>query len=207
MYKPMPSYRHLHRLFEVAPIEDFALGVKSGLVWRSDRKRGIKAGSNAGFKKFRRGSLTIFDWRVRVDGSLFTVSRIIYFMSHKIDPGCFQVDHVDRNPSNNNIANLRLDLYGDFHFINRSVQLNNTSGATGVYWSSEVRKWRAAFKLDGKHHHLGYFACKLDAAVAVNKVIVGLEWDLKGRSLIDLNDLKCSCALCEASEDDRKILG
>lgn len=43
---------------------------------------------------------------------------------------------------------------------------NNTSGVTGVYWSSRHRKWNPKIQVDYVMIDLSYFDCITDAAAA-----------------------------------------
>jgi len=136
-----------------------------------------------------------FDWQVGVDGRRYMVSRVIYFMANGVDPGELEVDHEDWNPMNNNIWNLRL---GDdsLQIHSRAPQSNNTSGATGVTWDKNAKKWMARLMYEGEDFYLGLHPCKIDAARVVNDKILELELDKIGRSLHDLEALNCDCKGC-----------
>lgn len=82
----------------------------SGLVWNTDiyggRKHSrlmISAGTNA-------GSLTNRGyWSVEINSKGMSVHRLIYSLYHNVAiPVNLVIDHIDRNPSNNKISNLRL---------------------------------------------------------------------------------------------------
>ena len=47
-----------------------------------------------------------------------------------------------------------------------NVQLNNTSGETGVSWNKKHKKWKATISIDNKQKHLGCFSNKQDAVRA-----------------------------------------
>lgn len=66
------------------------------------------------------------------------------------------IDHKNRNPLDNRLNNLRPCTVQQ-NSMNRSVQCNNTSGVSGVYWSNTYNKWIARIKINGKAKHLGYF--------------------------------------------------
>lgn len=75
------------------------------------------------------------------------------------------IDHKNRNPLDNRLDNLRPCTVQQ-NSMNRSIQRNNTSGVTGVYWSNTYNKWIATIKINGKRKHLGYFKEKEDAIEA-----------------------------------------
>lgn len=66
------------------------------------------------------------------------------------------VDHIDRNPLNNLINNLRLSNKST-NAINAGLRVNNKSGVTGVNFSEHNNLWRAYISYDKKRHELGWF--------------------------------------------------
>lgn len=92
--------------------------------------------------------------KIRINGEIYPLHRVIYYAYHKTDMGKLQVDHIDMNKSNNSIHNLRLsDGFGQNG--NRVIQKNNKSGFRGVrhykkqlgdkvynYWIAEILKDR-----------------------------------------------------------------
>lgn len=81
-----------------------------------------------------------------------TVSVLMHRFVAK--PMGLHVDHIDRNPLNNQRENLRLVT----HPINRqntSKQSNNTTGFKGVMVDRRSGKWFARIKAFGTTHYLG----------------------------------------------------
>jgi hypothetical protein len=72
------------------------------------------------------------------------------------------IDHIDNNPLNNHISNLRFCTNQE-NQRNRSISKNNTSGTTGVHYHKKENKWRASIKVDGISIHLGSYVKKQDA--------------------------------------------
>ena len=95
-----------------------------------------------------------------IDGKLYRASRIIFKMVTGIDAD--QVDHEDGNNQNNRFKNLR-DVTGQQNQMNMKRASNNTSGTTGVCWSSSKKKWEAKIKVNQKTIHLGRFDDLQDA--------------------------------------------
>ena len=73
------------------------------------------------------------------------------------------VDHIDNNPLNNNVNNLRWATIQENQF-NKKKFKNNTSGYRGV--RLEHNKWRAQIRIDGKNKHLGNYDSIEDAIIA-----------------------------------------
>jgi hypothetical protein len=103
---------------------------------------------------------------VRVDGKLHGTHRLIYLM-HKGDLPRF-VDHIDGNPSNNLIENLREATHAE-NMRNSKLPITNTSGFKGVYWDKRTDKWVASCSFGSKHYTIGYYTTIIDAAVAVKE--------------------------------------
>jgi hypothetical protein len=49
---------------------------------------------------------------------------------------------------------------------NQRIRKRNTSGARGVTWYRQTKKWAATIYRDGKNRHLGYFSDIASASVA-----------------------------------------
>ena len=66
------------------------------------------------------------------------------------------VDHIDGNPSNNNLENLRWATNKE-NLQNSKIPKNNTSGFKGVTFHKPTNKWRAYIHIDGITIHIGLF--------------------------------------------------
>ena len=75
------------------------------------------------------------------------------------------IDHIDHDPCNNRIENLREVSHAE-NMKNMRMHRTNTSGATGVYWHPRRSKWMAAIRASDMLHHLGYFNNIGDAIAA-----------------------------------------
>jgi predicted lipoprotein len=72
------------------------------------------------------------------------------------DPGKVMLDHIDGNPLNNRIENLRI-ASRETNLHNSKRRSDNTSGVKGVCFHKQTRKWRARVALNGVRHSLGAF--------------------------------------------------
>jgi hypothetical protein len=88
-----------------------------------------------------------------------------------------EVDHIDRNPSNNNCSKIRATTRSQ-NASNAETRKNNTSGFKGVMWHKQSNKWRAGITqfIAGKsiRKHVGSFNTPEEAAEAY---MVGLFED------------------------------
>jgi hypothetical protein len=99
----------------------------------------------------------IFGLRVRAH-------RVIWAMHNGMWPDG-EIDHINGNPRDNRIENLReVDRTGQNR--NHKLQSNNKSGRVGVYWHSRGQKWTAQIRANGKVYHLGLFASISEAVAA-----------------------------------------
>jgi hypothetical protein len=98
-------------------------------------------------------------------GKKILLHRVIYFKFHNELPEL--IDHIDGNPSNNLVTNLRAADH-DKNQMNRALPSNNTSGVKGVYWHKQMRKWQVIIGIERRHVYLGLFDSK-DKAIEVRK--------------------------------------
>lgn len=95
-------------------------------------------------------------------GKLYLAHKVIYAAAYDEWPDL--IDHINRNPSDNRLVNLRAaDKATNAH--NSKVRDDNSSGTTGVSWFKRSQCWRAYLTVQGSQVHLGYFST-LDEAVA-----------------------------------------
>lgn len=100
---------------------------------------------------------------VRLGGCLYLAHRLIFLMEHGYLPPL--IDHIDRDPSNNHITNLRA-ADKRINAINTGLASNNKSGVKGVSWHKAGNKWTAQIKDKGRKIHLGSYSLLEDAIAA-----------------------------------------
>lgn len=99
--------------------------------------------------------------RVKYLGHDYGVHRIIYFMAYGYCPEV--LDHIDGNPLNNRLENLR-PAFPVLNSWNQKKFKNNTTGITGVNWDKRRKQWRARITVKGVVHELGFTSSKFEAA-------------------------------------------
>lgn len=161
--------RQLHEMFVLAP--DCRLFWKARPVhhFASSEKRSAEHvcanwnSRNAGQEAI--ASVTTFGYKTgRINDRLFYAHRIVWAMLTGSWPAN-EIDHINGNPSDNRIENLR-DVSHKQNLRNQSTRKNNTSGDLGVRFYRPRKKWAASITVDGKTIHLGYFAEKEQAIAA-----------------------------------------
>lgn len=129
----------------------------TGLRWKVDHWK-MKAGAVAGTVKDTGHCIVNFY------GKRFHVHRIVWALHHQQDPGRYTVDHVDRNPSNNDPSNLRLATY--------EGQLLNTCSRSSKHGRGVTQtgnRYYARIIVNDKTISLGGFATAEEAQQRVSE--------------------------------------
>lgn len=101
---------------------------------------------------------------IKVDGRNYLSHRLAWFHFYGDWPKG-QIDHINRNRSDNRIANLR-DVTASENQQNTLLSPRNKSGFKGVSWNKNEQKWNAKIGHQSKKIHLGFFDDVKDAASA-----------------------------------------
>ena len=97
--RKLPSAEILNELLTVDPSSP------TGLTWKVNRRGTVKAGTVAGTLQRSSTSGAVM-YQVGYKGRKLQVHRVIWKMVNGSDP-INVIDHIDNNPLNNNISNLR----------------------------------------------------------------------------------------------------
>lgn len=131
---------------------------ENGLFRWKKQRSGIRIGDVA-------GCIQKYGYRrIKIDGKLYLASRLAWLYYHGEFPQ-HEVDHINHIRDDNRILNLR-EVTHQENNKNKSMQCDNTSGTTGVYWNKRDKKWVAHIQIDGKSIYLGRFSSKSDAVEA-----------------------------------------
>lgn len=79
--------------------------------------------------------------------------RIVYAMWHGHMPDV--IDHIDGNPSNNRIENLRVADNSKNQW-NRKLDYRNKLGVKNVYWHARDKNYGVRMKIAGRMKTIGY---------------------------------------------------
>jgi hypothetical protein len=116
------------------------------LLWKHSRGR-RQAGQEAGCVA------QIGRMYVQVDGKKHLVHRVIWFLHYGNCPEF--LDHIDGNPLNNKIENLR-PATKQQNAMNRKIRCDNSTGFKGIY-QLPSKKFAASICVNGKNNYLGVF--------------------------------------------------
>jgi hypothetical protein len=95
------------------------------------------------------------------------VHRIMWTIYHGDIPDKTEIDHINGDPSDNRIENLRLATRCENN-QNTKRRLDNTSGTKGVFWDGHSKSWRVSIWANKKKHDFGRFLNLSDASLAAN---------------------------------------
>jgi hypothetical protein len=129
--------------------------------WRDDWRKNENArwaGKVAGNIN-RRGYV-----RIGINGRSYLAHRLAWFFIYGEWPQK-DLDHIDGDPGNNHIANLRLATRQE-NTRNRQKNKNNTAGVPGVSWCKRTGKFLVQIKVDGKSIFLGRIPTLTEASAA-----------------------------------------
>ncbi|MEZ2410571.1 HNH endonuclease [Bosea sp. RCC_152_1] len=110
--------------------------------------------------------------RVLIARKLYEVSRVIWLYVYGHFPDC-DVDHIDRDPLNDRLDNLRLASRAQ-NASNRGLSKNNRSGIKGVRQRGPSR-WVAGIGFENRWIHLGSFRTAEAARDAYNAAALKLH--------------------------------
>jgi hypothetical protein len=90
----------------------------------------------------------------KIKGKSYLVHRLIYMMHNGYIPD--QIDHIDSNPANNKIENLR-NVTGSQNCMNKKISKRNSSGYKNIHYVKAINKWRVQIKIKGKPLSFGCY--------------------------------------------------
>ena len=124
------------------------------LYWKVRPAYHIKIGNKAGT------IASIGYWQTSINKKKYNNHRLIFLMFYGYLPA--EIDHIDNNPLNNRIENLREATRFENNY-NTRTRADNTSSIKGVNWDKARQKWRVQLCVEGKKR---YFGCYHDIKVA-----------------------------------------
>lgn len=104
--------------------------------------------------------------RIIINKVSYLESRLIWAL-HKGDTTLF-LDHIDGDPSNNSIENLR-EVTALGNAMNAVTRTDNSSGFRNVYWNKKKKYWEVRINLKGKQIYIGSFKKDIEAAKTAAK--------------------------------------
>jgi hypothetical protein len=109
---------------------------------------------------------------IKLKGKRYYQHRLAWLYVYGEWPSAL-IDHIDCDPSNNRISNLRLATYGQN--VSNSKKVISASGYRGVYLMKSTGRWLACVTSNGKRTNLGYHATKEEAFEAYKVAAIKLH--------------------------------
>ncbi|MDE4303615.1 HNH endonuclease signature motif containing protein [Phaeobacter gallaeciensis] len=132
--------------------------------FRTDRSWKIWNTKHAGQRAFTRKADANVRYTATVLGHGFSSPRIAWAVHFGEWPK-EQMDHINGDPSDNRICNLR-DVSAVENNRNAARRSDNTSGVTGVSWDAVNNRWKVTISVNKRNLWVGDFARKSDAIEA-----------------------------------------
>jgi hypothetical protein len=146
-------------------------GFEDYLISSKGRVKSFKRGKVKELKgSINRGGYLTYKVNNRSYGAQQLVA--IVFLGHKTCGFELVIDHIDENPLNNCVSNLRIVTN---RFNSRRNQKKYKSKYKGVCFQKQNNKWLSSIKISGIKKHLGYFNCEICAHLAYLKAVKKLE--------------------------------
>ena len=142
--------------------ELFCYDISTGNFIRRIDRQCVKAGSIAGTKNDR-GYI-----KIMVDRKNYSAHRLAWIYVYGEIPTGFEIDHINRNTSDNRIVNLRLATHQQ-NAENVKLHAKNKSGYKGVSWWEPTQKWKAQIGHKNQKYHIGLYETKEEAKAAYEK--------------------------------------
>lgn len=134
----IPSKEVLHSLFTYKDGE---------LYWKIKPAQRVKIGDTAGCYNQKYKQVYIFNKR-------YFLHRIIFMLHHGHISD--QIDHIDGNPSNNKIENLRA-VTNSQNQLNKKISSKNKTGYKGVSVHTQTGRYFVRLKINGVEKSFGLY--------------------------------------------------
>lgn len=138
--------------------------------WKSNGRMHV-AGAIAGATSHKGGYRLI---SLGARGRAYLAHRLAWMYVYGEFPDS-ELDHIDRNPDNNAIANLRACTRQE-NAYNTVRNCGETSNYTGVSWDKARGMWVARIRMpSGKRNHIGRFSDEKEAADAYRRAKASID--------------------------------
>ncbi len=166
---PTPSLELLQEMFAYDP-EAGILTWKSRPKDRFPNEQGWRVfnskhvGKQAGYRAYNGDGIPACI-RVGINQINYSAHRLIWALVYGEMPLDKEVDHINRDPFDNRLSNLRL-VTPLGNILNRGMNKNNSSGLKGVAYDKKRDKYTARIMANYRNIHIGRYETKGLAAVA-----------------------------------------
>ena len=103
--------------------------------------------------------------RIHTNGRQYGAHRLAWLYVYGVEPE-HQIDHINGNPSDNRIVNLRQATALENMQNIRKPQKNNSHGNLGITYDPKKKLWRTRISINGIRKYIGKFKTQEQAAQA-----------------------------------------
>lgn len=135
----------------------FSYDPETGVLTRLSTGKPVGAPNEKGYLRFEHKT------------KIYRVHTVGFALANRAWPKS-QLDHVNRDPADNRLCNLR-EASDEKNKMNRLAQTNSKSGVRGVYYDKSKKRWRAETNFDGQKQLHGTFKTKEAAAIAIHNFL------------------------------------
>ena len=137
--------------------------------WRVKPAKRVAVGSIAGCRKKDA-------WVISIHSAKYFAHRLAWFYVYGDIDQNLVIDHINGDPLDNRIDNLRL--------VTQAVNRRNSSTKKGnLVWRKRERRWLAKYMRDGKTVEVGYYKTKEEARDAYIRATADLDFTDRHRGL------------------------
>jgi hypothetical protein len=119
------------------------------LYWKVFRSPKVNIGTLAGGVHKPTGY-----YHIQLENKKYKIHRLIFLMHYGYLPK--EIDHIDGNPANNKIENLR-EATRQQNCCNTKLKKLNTSGVKNVHLHKPTNKWLVQLMVNGKKKYFGLY--------------------------------------------------
>lgn len=119
------------------------------LYWKTDRNYRAKENDKAGWLSSSHRYKS-----VRIKNKDFKEHRAIFLIHYGYLPQ--YIDHIDGNPLNNKIENLREATCSQNQY-NAKLRKDSSSGIKNVRWHKPTKKWSVVIRINKKETYFGIY--------------------------------------------------
>ncbi|MEI8286881.1 MAG: HNH endonuclease [Actinomycetes bacterium] len=159
MAEQILTQEQLHEVFDY---------IDGHLYWKKKIAKNIVVGSKAGWLSGAK------NYDLMYQNKTYKIHRLIFAWHYGYFPKI--IDHIDGNPLNNKINNLREATHSQ-NLQNSKLRKDSKSGEKGVTWDKKVKKWRVSCVLNKKQYFGGYYKNLTEAIESVRKLRTRLHME------------------------------